>query len=259
VAALLAATSLGLALSGGVKPGGEADLRAELPAVVGPWRGAAVLYCPDTACPGASGVEAGAGSPCPSCGRALHEMTPGEKNLLPADTRIVRSRYRRADGRELVAAVVLMGADRTSIHNPFICLRGQGHGIVRVRRLRVPLDGASRPFELEMLDLTRIVNRPDGPPLRDLSCYAYWFAGGGHETSSRLRMLTLMTLDRIILGRADRWAYVSVFAGRTDETDGHAREVTDFAAQLHPLLAVPRRADAGTPPVLLRPVGAPVR
>jgi EpsI family protein len=238
VIALLAATSLALlGPPGRVRPPRDPDLVPVLSDAAGSWRGASLLYCPAEECPTAfAGVEAMPGASCPTCGRALQAMAPSEQRLLPRDTRIVRNRYRDPAGRAVVAAIVLMGADRTSIHDPFTCLRGQGNSIQRVRRLRVPLDAPGRSLDMALLDLVRVVNRPDGPPLRDASFYAYWFRGGGRETSSRYRMLAMMTLDRVLRGRADPWAYVSVAGARDGEFGDAAAELSEFVRQLYPLL-----------------------
>jgi len=51
-------------------------------------------------------------------------------NTLPPDTSYAQRRYFDTNGFWVNANVVLMGADRTSIHKPEYCLPGQGFQIV---------------------------------------------------------------------------------------------------------------------------------
>src|SRR5438445_11436290 len=46
-------------------------------------------------------------------------------NFLPQDTSYGQRRYTATDGSWSLVNVVLMGADRTSIHKPQFCLEGQ--------------------------------------------------------------------------------------------------------------------------------------
>ena len=45
---------------------------------------------------------------------------------LPKDTSYAERHYQSPDGFNVTGTVVLMGTDRTSIHNADYCLRGQG-------------------------------------------------------------------------------------------------------------------------------------
>ena len=54
---------------------------------------------------------------------------PVELGNLPKDTTIGRRLFLAEDGFGAMFTVVLMGADRTSIHRPQICLTGQGWSI----------------------------------------------------------------------------------------------------------------------------------
>ena len=45
---------------------------------------------------------------------------------LPSDSSYAERHYQSPDGFDVSGTVVLMGTDRTSIHNADYCLRGQG-------------------------------------------------------------------------------------------------------------------------------------
>src|ERR1700690_3545377 len=52
-----------------------------------------------------------------------------ELGYFPKDTSYVRRFYETPDGFGASATVILMGADRTSIHRPEYCLLGQGWSV----------------------------------------------------------------------------------------------------------------------------------
>src|SRR5262245_49023294 len=60
------------------------------------------------------------------------EISEVETNMLPKDTSFGRRLYEAADGFHIQASVVLMGADRTSLHKPQFCFQGQGWAIDQI-------------------------------------------------------------------------------------------------------------------------------
>ena len=57
-----------------------------------------------------------------------------ELGYFPKDTSYVRRIYQAPDGFGVSAIIILMGADRTSIHRPEYCLLGQGWNIEKKNR-----------------------------------------------------------------------------------------------------------------------------
>ncbi|NQT91539.1 MAG: exosortase-associated EpsI family protein [Lentisphaerae bacterium] len=236
LATLLAATCLSLAMIGDVRLRGEAGIQRELPDKVGDWHGKQVLHCQNEQCAAAFLAAAG-GSParCKICGSDLAGMSVGEARLLPSGTDVLRKQYVDPAGRLLTASVVVMGTDRTAIHNPMVCLRAQGYRIAREREVAVPIADRT-PLHLTLLDLTRVSHLPDGVSAGQHTGYAYWFVGKGRESASRLHMFLLMGMDRLFLNRSDRWAYVSVVTNGRKSSEDHVEVVSSFVSSLYPLL-----------------------
>jgi len=73
-----------------------------------------------------------------------------ELGYFPKDTSYIRRLYQAPDGFEASATIVLMGADRSSIHRPDYCLPGQGWTIVSKQAVNLPISG-SQPYELPVM------------------------------------------------------------------------------------------------------------
>jgi EpsI family protein len=153
-------------------------------------------------------------------GRTI-EPTAVERAILPPDTGYSTKQYmsREGPGRQVLLSIVLSGRDRTSIHRPELCLVGQGWTIdgSATRRLAYP----GRPgagFEATVLRVRREAAGPQGMrPVPEL--VAYWFVGGDRIVPSQgLRML-FDAWNRVVHGRADRWAYVLLQTGAEDGED----------------------------------------
>ncbi len=122
---------------------------------------------------------------------------------------------------------VLMGIDRSSIHNPQICLPGQGW-IINDNLTRVENISMERPFPYE-LPVNRIVaakqvkNADGNDPCAVSSVYLYWYVDGDQYTASEWkRKVWLVPHDLLVNGVLDRWAYIACFSecapGREDAT-----------------------------------------
>jgi hypothetical protein len=136
--------------------------------------------------------------------------------VLPPDTSY-RSRWYQADDHFGVQiTTVLMGTDRSSIHNPQICLPGQGWAIndSKTRVENIPME---RPFPYE-LPVNRIVadkqvKNADGTIQAVSSVYLYWFVDADQYTASEWkRKVWLVPHDLLVNGVLDRWAYIACFA-----------------------------------------------
>lgn len=239
--AALAAGAWALVYKTGVAASDEAGIVLQLPNRVGAWEGVSLLFCPDRTC-GAQYIasQVAGATRCPRCGAELGNMNWAERNMLPADTGLVRKYYARPGDRDgLHATIVLSGDDRSSIHRPQVCMTAAGHEIERERIIRIPLAGRAEPLEVAVLDMTRPITRPDGQPASQTSYYAYWFVGKDRETASHLWRMYWMGYDRVVHGVSHRWAYIAMSGDRDPRSEAHLQIIADFASQLHPALLKP--------------------
>ena len=239
--AALAAAAWALVFKTGVANTDEAGIVLQLPGQVGEWNGLDLLFCPDRACGGqyfaAQLEEPGT---CPKCGAGLGNMNWAERDMLPADTGLVRKYYARPGNRDGIhASIVLSGDDRSSIHRPQVCMTASGHEIVRERVIRIPLEERAEPLEVMVLDMSRPTTGPDGSPAAQTTYYAYWFVGKDRETASHIARMAWMAYDRVRHGVSHRWAYIALSGGRDPATDAHLQTIANFASRLHPALLKP--------------------
>lgn len=191
ILALLCGTTVLLCqLSPPMQGGGEPGVLAELPRVAGDFVGESVS--PDDR----------------------------EREVLPADTIIVKSAYRTpgrpVEARDLAqATLVIAGNDSRSIHRPEVCLDGQGWTVTdsRVREVKLIAGAVLRVRDLA---IEREVLLDNGTKLPLRAHYMYWFVGTDVTTPSNLER-QLMTLgDNVFRNVNHRWAYPSVMARVTD-------------------------------------------
>ncbi len=152
------------------------------------------------------------------------EVTPIEREILPADTGYSRRLYvlesdpaaKVNPTRQVLVSIVLSGRDRTSIHRPELCLVGQGW----------TLDGATAgsfaypvrhdaDFPVTLLHLRRVVTTPRGRETVP-ALVAYWFVNADGVVATHWRRILTDGWNRLTHGRADRWAYVLVQTGAAD-------------------------------------------
>lgn len=238
VIGLMVATSLLLANTVDVRTVDEAGIKVLLPDRVGDWQGVEILYCQNRTCQKEYRTgEFGASNICTVCNSPLEPMTIAEKDLLPADTILLRKQYTNPSGKRVFATIVLSGKERVSIHRPQLCLVGQGNEITHTEGLSVPLEGR-KPLHVMALELLRRVRTAEGTQFEAASYYAYWFVGKGRETPSHIQRMIWMATDRILHNVAHRWAYISVSGSRDKDSDVYRQEVISFIHDLYPQLAV---------------------
>jgi len=171
-------------------------------------------------------------------GMSSEEVAAVKEELdgLPPDTSFGKRLYRTADGAPLLLQVVLMGRDRTSIHQPQYCLTGQGFLIERTEEVRLPV-GAPPARELPALKLTasKVFTSPDGQRVPIRGIYVYWFVADGAVTAHRRERLWWMARELLHTGTLQRWAYVSCFAQcRPGEEEQAYQRVREFLAEAVP-------------------------
>jgi len=168
------------------------------------------------------------------------EMSQAEMNILPKDTELVRRIYADSQGHEITCSIVLSGAEQRSIHRPEACLTGQGWDITGQDYISIPL-ASGHNLTARRLTLEREAVGANNEHFPVRAFYIYWFVGQGVTTSSHVKRILLSNWDRVVHGRAHRWAYVSFFSMVTDNLrPGGADEkqtqslLVDFSRQIVP-------------------------
>jgi hypothetical protein len=146
--------------------------------------------------------------------------------MLPADTQILRKRYRGPGGRTLTVALVISGAERRGIHRPQVCLVGQGFRILNERLQRVELPGGA---DLGVMRLDLLAPGADRRAAAPSDMALYWFQSGNRQTPYHLVRLAWTALDGAVHNRRSRWAYVTINGSATT----NPTEATRLAAALH--------------------------
>lgn len=150
---------------------------------------------------------------------------------LPPDTSFGRSIYRSPiDNFTVQASVVLMGRDRTSIHQPDFCLTGAGWMIQSKRYDTIPLAGEGAPIlPVRRFDAVLNYTTPEGAPRRTAGVYVFWFAADGEVTASHVHRTWSSIQHLITDGVLQRWSYTSYFAqcepGEEESTYARLREL----------------------------------
>jgi exosortase/archaeosortase family protein len=174
------------------------------------------------------------------------EPTAIERAILPPDTGYSTKQYVSREGadRPVLLSIVLSGRDRTSIHRPELCLVAQGWTVDGSSSHRFSYPG--RPgadFDATVLHVRRERGGKAVPEL-----VAYWFVGSDRIVPSQGARMLHDSWNRLVHGRADRWAYVLLMTGADDgEGAGLARiqSILDSTlASFQPPLA-PERGGGG--------------
>jgi hypothetical protein len=129
-------------------------------------------------------------------------------------------------------SIVLSGRDRTSIHRPELCLVGQGWTIkgAASHRFAWPRgkDGTKSErragetgADLLTVPVTLLqTERAEANDERKFrALVAYWFVNGDRIVTSHWERAWWDAWNRVLHGRADRWAYVLLQADAEDGAD----------------------------------------
>ncbi|HEU6448808.1 MAG TPA: exosortase-associated EpsI family protein [Verrucomicrobiae bacterium] len=136
-----------------------------------------------------------------------------ELGYFPKDTSYTRRCYQADDGGfPIYATIVMMGADRTSIHKPDYCLPGQGWQIQSRTIIKIPVAGAHYELPVSKWIVSNTFTQPDGSRQTVNGLYVFWFVADGEETPSHYQRLWWLTRDMLKTGILQRWAYISYFA-----------------------------------------------
>jgi Protein of unknown function (DUF3485) len=131
-------------------------------------------------------------------------------NYLPPDTSYVGRCY--TNDLPISATIILMGADRTSIHKPDYCLPGQGWTIKEKTVVSLPVAGAEG-FQLPVAKwiVANSYQMPDGKRQDVRGIYVFWFVADGEQTPDNYQRMWWLGRDLLRTGVLQRWAYISYF------------------------------------------------
>jgi hypothetical protein len=132
---------------------------------------------------------------------------------LPKDTSFAERLYTAPDGFWVQSTIVLMGADRTSIHKPDYCLPGQGWSINEKSVVDILISGAKN-FQLPVAKwvVGNSFQNSGGEKIAVHGIYVFWFAADGEQTTDNFQRMWWLARDLLRTGLLQRWAYVSYFA-----------------------------------------------
>ena len=144
-------------------------------------------------------------------------------NTLPPDTSYAQRRYTMPDGFWVNANIILMGADRTSIHNADYCLSGQGFTGKEKSVATIPINGRQPyPLPVARWNVSGVFTEPGGQRAEVHGVYVFWFVADGAETPGHFDFMKQAALHLLRTGVLQRWAYVSYFSvcapGQEDAT-----------------------------------------
>jgi hypothetical protein len=178
------------------------------------------------------------------------EVSKLELETLPADTSFGKRLYKAPDDFKTFVAVVLMGADRTSLHKPQFCLEGQGvHlGPSSYSTASVPVQ---RPYPYE-LPVGKLIgstqSETERGPQEIRAVYVYYYVADGAliASESGFSRMWSMARDLIRTGVLQRWAYVSYLSfclpGQEDATFERMKKFIAASAPEFQLTPAPREA-----------------
>lgn len=175
---------------------------------------------------------------------------------LPKDTTYGQRLYTATnDGFEIATTVILMGRDRTSIHQPEYCLLGSGWRITERTTDSIQVQEPV-PYQLPVSKLLTIkhqrTSQGDLVPLRGV--FVYWFVAGNEVAGDHLKRMWRLAWDMMRTGTLQRWAYVSCFAVcAPGEEEATWKRLSRFVAAAVPqfqLVPSPTNRPAGPSPNL---------
>jgi hypothetical protein len=170
-------------------------------------------------------------------------------NWLPKDTTYGQRLYSAPDGFQTLVNAVLMGKDRTSIHDPKYCLAGQGYQTVKAEFDSVPIPHP-HPYSLPVFKWTiqREVTTQSGDKALQSALFVFWFVADGQLTANHKERMWWMARDLLARGTLQRWAYITCISpcapGQEDATYARMRQWIAAAVPQFQLAAGPDAARA---------------
>jgi len=196
--------------------------------------------------PGSANLEVVLPETVPGFHSTLVPQASVVTNQLPGDTSFGQRLYTADDGFQTMVNVVLMGADRTSIHKPQICMVGQGWKFddQATHIVSVPMTHPVA-YDLTMMRIVASIDTmKDGTAIKRGGVYAYWFVDADHLTAQHNEWKYWMIKDFLRTGVLDRWAYVTFFSacapGQEEATFERMKKLITVAVPEFQLVPKPR-------------------
>lgn len=146
------------------------------------------------------------------------EMDEKALEMLPKDTSFAEKIYfpsnvppNISNVPPIMASVVMMGTDRTSIHKAEYCLQGVGMHINSMTQDVVKMS-QPQPYDLPVIKIIASETNPQNG--RTISCvYVYWYVTDGELSNDRsgFGRMWSMAEKLAFTGVLQRWAYVRFF------------------------------------------------
>jgi len=163
---------------------------------------------------------------------------------LPKDTSYAQRLYQAPDGFQVVANIILQGADRSSIHKPDYCMAGLGFNVVERSVVNIPIAGP-QPYQLPVSRWVgvRTVKNPDGQAVEERCLYVFWFVADNEQTPSYDQHSSWLKKDLLTKGILQRWAYISYQTGcRPGEEDARFDRIKQLIAASVPEFELPPKS-----------------
>jgi hypothetical protein len=168
------------------------------------------------------------------------EITLAEKTILPPDTEFARKNYRTLSNQSLNCQIVMSGGGRRSIHQPEICLPGQGWTVMGKEVVPIALKDGKK-MDAMVLRLSREFVDSNGKRQNLRSLFMYWFVGKDRTTPHHFERILLTSWDRVVHNVNHRWAYVTVSAEvlgsvipGAESDEATLKRLKEFAGQIEP-------------------------
>lgn len=180
-------------------------------------------------------------------------MQAREQQILDEGVKISR-RFYFTQKRAILASVVLSGAVKRSLHEPQVCLPGQGW-VISSRSI-VEVDcGQGHPVQATLLIMHRDVQNAAGAVVRTKALNIYWYQGGSGVTADSYDDHVMKSYrDALLNNRDHRWALMSFFAPMKEQLAGMAdpfeelnvlEDLKTFIREFVPPLLIPAETTAG--------------
>lgn len=132
---------------------------------------------------------------------------------LPKDTSYAQRQYSAPDGFWVLANLILMGADRTSIHRPDYCLPGQGWQITGRSAQKIHIeDQGGYDLPVQKWTIYNTFDTGNGQKQSVAGVYVFWFVAENNQTDDYGTIQKSILLNLVRHGVLERWAYASYFA-----------------------------------------------
>jgi hypothetical protein len=131
---------------------------------------------------------------------------------LPKDTTYGQRLYTTAEGLRIQVGVVMMGADRTSIHKPQYCLPAQGWTIQSTEADSIAIS-RPHPYSLPVVKIVarQEITTPDGQKIVRSGVNVFWFVSENKITASHNEWMAHLMKHLVLTGELERWSYVTCF------------------------------------------------